>query len=182
MIGTRRSRLGWPPSSAPQAPPKRIAFSDLVHSYREAYLGCYQPTGDADQEVSGDEVRHHLKGSVLPRLATEGWILDTSAGYWQTVRPRVAWWGPAPEERQTVYDALLGSARRAAQRAKVYRPRGAETSVLEGLDLSKSFKGRRVVDDVSVQRGAGRDRRAAGAERGGKDHDLLPYYRPDPAG
>ena len=65
-------------------------------SYREAYLACYQPTGDADQEVSGDEVRHHLNGSVLPRLATEGWILDTGAGYWQTVRPRVAWWGPDP--------------------------------------------------------------------------------------
>jgi lipopolysaccharide export system ATP-binding protein len=132
-------------------PTETIAFSDLVHSYREAYLGCYQPSGEADQEVSGDEVRHHLKASVLPRLATEGWILDTSAGYWQTVRPRVAWWGPAPEERQAVYDALLGSARRAAQRAKVYRPHGAEASVLEGLDLSKSFKGRRVVDDVSVR-------------------------------
>ena len=132
-------------------PTETIAFSDLVHSYREAYLGCYQPTGDADQDVSGDEVRHHLKGSVLPRLATEGWILDTSAGYWQTVRPRVAWWGPAPEERQAVYDALLGSARRAAQRTKVYRPHGAQASVLEGLDLSKSFKGRRVVDDVSVR-------------------------------
>jgi lipopolysaccharide export system ATP-binding protein len=132
-------------------PSETIAFPDLVHSYREAYLGCYQPSGEADQEVSGDEVRHHLKASVLPRLATEGWILDTSAGYWQTVRPRVAWWGPAPEERQAVYDALLGSARRAAQRAKVYRSHRAEASVLEGLHLSKSFKGRRVVDDVSVR-------------------------------
>ncbi|MDF3053724.1 MAG: hypothetical protein K0S19_1829 [Geminicoccaceae bacterium] len=132
-------------------PTETIAFSDLVHSYREAYLGCYQPSGEADQEVSGDEVRHHLKASVLPRLATEGWILDTSAGYWQTVRPRVAWWGPAPEERQAVYDALLGSARRAAQRAKVYRSHRAEASVLEGLHLS------------------------------GKDYDLLPYYRLDPA-
>jgi lipopolysaccharide export system ATP-binding protein len=63
----------------------------------------------------------------------------------------VAWWGPAPEERQAVYDALLGSARRAAQRAKVYRSHRAEASVLEGLHLSKSFKGRRVVDDVSVR-------------------------------
>jgi lipopolysaccharide export system ATP-binding protein len=132
-------------------PTETIAFSDLVHSYREAYLATYQPTGDADQEVSGDEVRHHLKSSVLPRLATEGWILDTSAGYWQTVKPRVSWWGPTPEERQAVYDALLGSARRAVQRAKIYRPRGAETSLLEGLDLSKSFKGRRVVDDVTVR-------------------------------
>jgi lipopolysaccharide export system ATP-binding protein len=132
-------------------PTETIAFSDLVHSYREAYLACYQPTGDADQEVSGDEVRHHLKGSVLPRLATEGWIVDTSAGYWQTVRPRVGWWGPTPEEREAVYQALLVSARRAAQRDKVYTRRSVPTSLLEGLDLSKSFKGRRVVDNVTVR-------------------------------
>ena len=132
-------------------PTETIAFSDLVHSYREAYLACYQPTGDADQEVSGDEVRHHLKGSVLPRLATEGWILDTSSGYWQTVRPRVGWWGPTEEERQAVYDALLASARRAAQRAKSFTKHGASTSLLEGLNLTKSFKGRCVVDDVSVR-------------------------------
>ena len=99
----------------------------------------------------GREVREHLHQSVLPRLATEGWILDTSSGYWQTVRARVAWWGPTPRERQAVYDALLTSARRAVQRATSFtrqRPRG---SLLEGLDLSKSFKGRRVVDRVSVR-------------------------------
>ena len=132
-------------------PTETIAFSDLVHSYREAYLACYQPTGDADQEVSGDEIRHHLRESVLPRLATEGWILDTTSGYWQTVRPRVGWWGPTPEERQAVYEALLASARRAAQRAKSFTRESSSTSLLEGLHLSKSFKGRCVVDDVTVQ-------------------------------
>ncbi len=133
-------------------PTDSIAFSDLVHSYREAYLACYQQIGEADQEVSGDDVRHHLTSSVLPRLATEGWILDTAVGYWQTVRPRVAWWGPTPEERQTVYDALLSSARRAVQRAaKTYPRKRTSASVLEGLDLRKSFKGRPVVDRVSVR-------------------------------
>ena len=133
-------------------PTDSIAFPDLVHSYREAYLACYQQIGEADQEVSGDDVRHHLTSSVLPRLATEGWILDTAAGYWQTVRPRVAWWGPTPEERQTVYDALLSSARRAVQRAaKTYPRKRTSASVLEGLDLRKSFKGRPVVDRVSVR-------------------------------
>jgi lipopolysaccharide export system ATP-binding protein len=132
-------------------PSDSIAFSDLVHSYREAYLACYQQLGEADQEVSGDAVRHHLTTSVLPRLATEGWIMDTAAGYWQTIRPRVAWWGPAPEERQTVYEALLGSARRAVQRAKSFTPKRTSASLLEGLDLRKSFKGRPVVDRVSVR-------------------------------
>jgi lipopolysaccharide export system ATP-binding protein len=132
-------------------PTESIPFSDLGHGYREAYLACYQPMGDADQEVSGDEVRQHLNASVLPRLATEGWILDTSAGYWQSVKPRVAWWGPTPEERQRVYEALLEAARRAAQRSKSYTRRGTKASLLEGLNLSKSFKGRRVVDQVSVR-------------------------------
>jgi lipopolysaccharide export system ATP-binding protein len=131
-------------------PSDSIAFSDLVHSYREAYLACYQQIGEADQEVSGDDVRHHLHDSVLPRLATEGWILDTSPGYWQTVRPRVAW-GPTPEERQTVYNALLSSARRAVQRAKSFIRKRSTASLLEGLDLRKSFKGRPVVDRVSVR-------------------------------
>jgi ABC-type glutathione transport system ATPase component len=132
-------------------PSDSIAFADLVHSYREAYLACYQQLGEADQEVSGDDVRHHLQDSVLPRLATEGWILDTAPGYWQTVRPRVAWWGPTPQERQTVYDALLSSARRAVQRAKSFIRKRSSASVLEGLDLRKSFKGRPVVDHVSVR-------------------------------
>jgi len=132
-------------------PSDSVAFSDLVHGYREAYLACYQPLGEGDEEVSGDEVRHHLNSSVLPRLATEGWILDTAHGYWQTVRPRIAWWGPTEGERQRVYEALLGSARRAAQRTKSYTRERAPASVLEGLELSKSFKGRRVVDQVSVR-------------------------------
>jgi lipopolysaccharide export system ATP-binding protein len=132
-------------------PSDKITFADLVLSYREAYLACYEPLGDADMEVSGDEVRHHLNGSVLPRLATEGWIIDTASGYWQTIKPRVAWWGPTAEEREKVYEALLTSARRAAQRTKSQKRHSPQSSVLEGLDLSKSFKGRRVVDQVSVR-------------------------------
>jgi lipopolysaccharide export system ATP-binding protein len=132
-------------------PSDSIAFSDLVFGYREAYLACYQPIGEADQEVSGDDVRHHLRSSVLPRLATEGWVLDTSGSEWLTIQPRVAWWGPTKEERQTVYDALLGAARRAAQRAKSFVRRRTKSSLLEGLDLSKSFKGRKVVDQVTVR-------------------------------
>ena len=153
-----------------------------MHSYREAYLACYQPTGDADQEVSGDEVRHHLNDSVLPRLATEGWILDTGPGYWQTVRPRVAWWGPAPEERQTVYDALLGSARRAVQRAKSFIPQRRQGQPARRARSDQELQGPPGGGRCQRSGGAGRDRRAAGPQRGGKDHDLLPYYGPHPAG
>jgi lipopolysaccharide export system ATP-binding protein len=88
---------------------------------------------------------------VLPRLATEGWVLDTSTRDWDAVQPRVAWWGESIEGRQEIYDALLGAARRAVQRSKSFTPQRPSASVLEGLQLSKSFKGRKVVNNVSVR-------------------------------
>jgi lipopolysaccharide export system ATP-binding protein len=133
-------------------PADTIAFSDLVMSYREAHLVCYTDLGVlGEQEITGDEVRDHLARSVLPRLATEGWILDTSSTGWEPVEPRVVWWSGSTEEREAVYQALLAAARRAVQRSKVVTPQRTSASILEGVDLSKSFKGRRVVDRVSVQ-------------------------------
>ncbi|HEX6616896.1 MAG TPA: LPS export ABC transporter ATP-binding protein [Gemmatimonadales bacterium] len=138
------TRAAGPADAAP--------FGELVLTYREAHLACYRGVGDGqEQEITGDETREHLGRSVLPRLATEGWILDTSATGWDPVQPRVAWWGEGAEDRQAIYDALLAAARRAAQRARPPRPSRAPSSVLEGIDLVKSFKGRRVVNNVSVR-------------------------------
>jgi lipopolysaccharide export system ATP-binding protein len=131
-------------------PTDTVGFSDLVMSYREAHLACYADLiGLGDQEITGDEVRDHLARSVLPRLTTEGWVLDTSGTGWEPVEPRVVWWGI--EEREAIYQALLAAARRAVQRSKIVAPQRTSASVLEGVDLCKSFKGRRVVDRVSVQ-------------------------------
>ena len=151
-------------------------------SYREAHIACHRPlNGPAQVEITGDEVRDHLTRSVLPRLATEGWILESPDGDWNSVRPRVPWWGQTPEARQIVYDALLEAARRAAQRAKPVTARAKSASVLEGMDLAKSFKGRRVVDHVTVRVQQGEIVGLLGPERRGKDDDLLPYYGADPA-
>jgi len=133
-------------------PTDTVPLGDLVMSYREAHLACYQAIGNAkEQEITGDEIRDHLGRSVLPRLAVEGWILETSGTDWNPVQPRVAWWGAEPQDRQAIYDALLAAARRAAQRTKPPTPQRASTSVLEGVNLAKSFKGRRVVNHVSVR-------------------------------
>jgi lipopolysaccharide export system ATP-binding protein len=133
-------------------PTDTVGFSDLVMSYREAHLVCYAELSVlGEQEISGDEVRDHLARSVLPRLATEGWVLETSSTGWEPVQPRVVWWSGSTEEREAVYQALLAAARRAVQRSKVVTPQRTSASVLEGVELSKSFKGRRVVDRVSVQ-------------------------------
>jgi lipopolysaccharide export system ATP-binding protein len=131
---------------------ENVGFPDLVLAYREAHLVCYRAIGGASEtEITGDEVRTHLSRSVLPRLATEGWIADTGMSDWHPVKPRVAWWGESREGRQEIYDALLAAARRAVQRSKVVTPQRVSASLLEGKQLSKSFKGRRVVDHVSVR-------------------------------
>jgi lipopolysaccharide export system ATP-binding protein len=133
-------------------PDETVAFSDLVMAYREAHLVCYRAIGGSSEtEITGDEVRNHLASSVLPRLATEGWIADTGMSDWRPVKPRVAWWGESREGRQQIYDALLAAARRAVQRSKVITPQRTSASLLEGKELTKSFKGRRVVDHVSVR-------------------------------
>ena len=86
-----------------------VDFGDLVMSYREAHIACHRPlNGPAQVEITGDEVRDHLSRSVLPRLATEGWILESPDGDWNSVRPRVPWWGQTPEARQ---DRLRRTAR-----------------------------------------------------------------------
>jgi len=129
-----------------------VDFGDLVMSYREAHIACDRALhGPVHVQLTGDEVRDHLTRSVLPRLATEGWILDAPGGDWNPVRPRVPWWGQTPEARQIVYEALLEAAHRAAQRAKPVAPQASSASVLQGMDLLKSFKGRRVVDQVTVR-------------------------------
>jgi lipopolysaccharide export system ATP-binding protein len=134
------------------------AFADLVMSYREAHLACYNAIGVVQEpEITGDEVRAHLRRSVLPRLAVEGWLIDTSATDWDPVTPRVAWWGAGGEERrELIYQSLLAAAQRAAQRSarqaqQPAAPKRTRASVLEGLHLVKSFKDRRVVNEVSVR-------------------------------
>ena len=128
-----------------------VRFNDLIMTYREAHLACYQGLGQNEQEISGDEVRGHLTQSVLPRLATEGWILDTTGNGWDPITPRVRWWDDNLEDRRVVYEALLAAARRAVRRSKAIIPGRASAGVLEGSNLAKSFKGRKVVDDVSLR-------------------------------
>jgi len=128
------------------------AFADLVMTYSEAHLACYQGLPSGQQEITGDEVRDHLRNSVLPRLAVEGWLLDTAGTDWEPVTPRVAWWGAGGEERrQLIYSSLLGAARRAAQRSRPAAPQRTSASILEGRGLVKTFKDRRVVNEVSVK-------------------------------
>ena len=55
-------------------------------------------------------------------------------------------------------------------------------SILETKEISKSYRGRRVVDDVSLSRGTGRGGGIAGPQRRRQDHIVLHHCRPDHPG
>ncbi len=122
----------------------RASLTELLLAYREGYLRLYRPA-----DGLGDSVREHVVASVLPRLATEGWIEDAVRTAWTDVRAAAPWWQDAVQDRATVSAALLAAADRAAA-APVSGP--ARTgSLLEGKELTKSYRGRRVVDHVSLR-------------------------------
>ena len=140
-----------------------IGLDRLVSSYREAFLAV--GTGLEARPVmalSGDAVREHLLQSLLPRLATDGWVAADVSHVWRTVRADAGWWSDAERDRSGVIAELLSMARAALERPLDTPERtrsdaraAAHGGVLEGTGLSKTFKGRRVVDNVSVQVGQG---------------------------
>jgi lipopolysaccharide export system ATP-binding protein len=123
----------------------RAPLAEVLLGYREAFLRLYQPA-----EGLGESVWAHVTESVLPRLATGGWIEDGTAERWEVVRAAAPWWSDAVRDREGAAAALLAAAERAGgPPAPVPPPRPA--SVLEGSELTKSYRGRRVVDRVTVR-------------------------------
>jgi lipopolysaccharide export system ATP-binding protein len=128
-----------------------LSLADLLIAYRETFLLCYRDVArGAEPELSSDEIRAHLTGSLLPRLAGEGWIDDTAAIGWDAIQAVGEWWPDAASDRTYSFDSLVRIAReslRAPKRAVATGP----ASVLEGRELSKSYRHRRVVDQVNVR-------------------------------
>jgi lipopolysaccharide export system ATP-binding protein len=136
------------------SPEGAIPLDRLVASYREAFLAV--GTGIEARpamSLSGDAVREHLLQSLLPRMATDRWVAPDPTGAWKEVWADLSWWRQAVVDRPTVLADLLAAARAGLERPlEVPASRAEPTgSVLEGKALSKSFKGRRVVDDVTVR-------------------------------
>jgi lipopolysaccharide export system ATP-binding protein len=132
-----------------------LDFKTLSVSYRQTFLQTLADAGvPSGPELSEDEVHENLARSVLPRLADEGWIASAAAGGWSMVRAQGDWWSETLRDRDAVRLQLLQAALQGmrAHAASVHEggplPGG---SVLEGLNLSKTFKRRKVVDDVSVR-------------------------------
>ncbi len=128
-----------------------LGLPDLLISYRETFLLCYRDLSrGAEPELSGDEIREHLSGSLLPRLASEGWIDDTAAIDWDAVQAVGEWWPAVAADRSGAFEALVGIARECLRAPRRTGPAGP-ASVLEGKELSKSYRHRRVVDHVNLR-------------------------------
>ena len=131
-----------------------LEFNTLVPGFRHVFHTSESSMGlETVSKVSGEDVRESLRGSVLPRLATDGWIEDTSANDWREVRATGAWWAEAAAEREPLYQRMIEVAQAGWHRRESLMRSGTSVrgSVLHGEGLCKSFKRRRVVDDVTVR-------------------------------
>ena len=129
------------------------SFDDFVTAYREVIVsGGHMPASSLAAELRADEIRGYLGESLLPRMADEGWVSAGPENDWATVRAEGAWWADASRDRSAATAALRAVLQRGSgQRRKQPAAQSAERSVLEGVSLTKEFRGRRVVNDVTVR-------------------------------
>ncbi len=131
-------------------------FTRFAAAFRSEVLRALEAEGQVARELSGDEVHDNLLSSVLPRLQDAGLIVPPGPEGWQVVAATGEWWDSARDAREETRTALLEAARaraesRRAQARARHAPSVVDGSVLEGSNLSKSFKRRRVVDQVTVR-------------------------------
>ena len=135
-------------------------FNDVATCYREDHLDVVRAEGrDAQLEggrLSLDEVRQHLAASVLPRLAAEGVIEPLSAGLASPdarikITDRV--WAEVRPQRIQVADVLRQSGEQIAITTGTHPVVQPEPvgSVLEAQGLVKTYRRRRVVNDVALR-------------------------------
>ena len=136
----------------------RGAFGGLAISFREEFLRLREHARGAAASEGGalsvDEARTHLESSVLPRLVGHG-VLVTPAGVPGHDAP-VAFtdevWAVLSAEPDRGVGRLFAAAEVALHRAEA----GIDHAVVQGASrleahgLVKTYRGRRVVDDVSV--------------------------------
>jgi lipopolysaccharide export system ATP-binding protein len=137
-------------------------YNDVALRYRDDHLLLYRASGrDADREagrLSLDEVRAHLEHSIFPRLVSDGVIVLPPGGL------------ADPDARIRLVDNLWRdiAARRATVAADVFKHTGeyaavtarppmltprtqASLSTLEADGLVKTYRRRRVVNDVALR-------------------------------
>jgi lipopolysaccharide export system ATP-binding protein len=135
-------------------------FDEVAVCYRNDHLAAQRVAGrDADREageLSMDQVREHLASSVLPRLTSEGvLVLRQGEPLEPDSRIRIAdaLWNDIKKMRGEVADVLKHTGEHATPRftRAVPAPTAAPASVLEAKGLVKTYRRRRVVNDVALR-------------------------------
>ncbi len=132
------------------------SFGAHAIAYREAHLELHRREfGEGGQagQLSVDEVRRYLEGSVLPRLVT-GDVLEsftTPLDDSTPLRLRAEVWSEASADPQGAHRLLVEMAAQALRQAE---PAGAAPvnggSVLSGKALTKIYRRRPVVNEVDL--------------------------------
>ncbi len=140
-------------------------FGSLAVTYREEFLRVRSQVrgGSSALSESGslsvDDARENLRASVLPRLVLAHLIEVPDQWHDDSVialAPDL--WAVAAPQRDQVVGQLLAAAAQTLERAETTAappPAIAGGSRIESDALVKAYKGRRVVDDVSIALGQG---------------------------
>jgi lipopolysaccharide export system ATP-binding protein len=136
----------------------RAPFGDLAVAYRDEFLKLLAHSKGEDDTgtLSVDDAREYLTTSVLPRLSMLKVIVYPMGALWGDVpvafTPEV--WASMASDRAQAAQYFLQLAEDTVQRSEAV---GADRTVvrggakLEAQHLAKAYKGRRVVDNVSVE-------------------------------
>ncbi|HEV8304811.1 MAG TPA: LPS export ABC transporter ATP-binding protein, partial [Gemmatimonadales bacterium] len=139
----------------------RTSFGALAVAYREEFLklrahaqGAALPVPEAGS-LSVDDARAYLSTSVLPRLAMLKVLVLPAGALWSEAPVAFASdvWASMPAERGAAAERFLEIAEQTLARSEAVsgeHPVVRGASRLEAQQLVKSYKGRRVVNDVSV--------------------------------
>jgi lipopolysaccharide export system ATP-binding protein len=137
----------------------RASFSDLAIAYREEFLKLRAhakgESPEADSSLSVDDARAYLASSVLPRLAMLKVLNLPMGALWGDVpvafHPEI--WASVAADRAAAAQYFLAQAEETVARSESVsgeHPVVRGGSRLEAQHLVKAYKGRRVVNNVSL--------------------------------
>ena len=137
----------------------RASFSDLAVAYREEFLKLRaHAKGEMPDagSLSVDDARSYLATSVLPRLAMLKVLVLPMGALWGDVPVAFApdFWAGMPADRAVAAQHLLALAEDTVARTESVsgeHPVVSGGSRLESQHLVKAYKGRRVVNNVSLE-------------------------------
>jgi len=157
--GDRSTALGLEALVLAARPDGRAVFNEVAIRYRDDYLELMRGEGrDVEREagrLSLDEVRAHLATSVMPRLAADGVIVLPPQGI---ASPDAIlaitdhYWGEMAQYRSELAEVLRHTSEHVAVAVRPAQPRRAgRQSVLTADGLVKTYRRRRVVNDVALR-------------------------------